>query len=118
MMAALSLYLISSVHGAPPTLNVTGPCDIYARGNSPCVAADSLTRALYGAYDGSLYNVKRSDGTTQDIFVTSAGGFADITAQDKFCETGSCVVQKIYDQSPMQNHLGICLLYTSDAADE
>ena len=105
-MAVLPL-LISSVNGAQLALNITGPCDIYARGNTPCVAAHSLTRALYGAYDGPLYNVKRSDGTTQDIFVTFAGGFANTTAQDKFCETGSCVVQKIYDQSPMQNHLGI-----------
>ena len=31
-----------------------GPCDIYARGKTPCVAAHSMTRALYAAYDGSV----------------------------------------------------------------
>ncbi|WP_229691722.1 cellulose-binding domain-containing protein, partial [Sphaerisporangium melleum] len=28
------------------------PCDIYAAGGTPCVAAHSTTRALYGAYNG------------------------------------------------------------------
>jgi hypothetical protein len=32
-----------------------GPCDIYAAGGTPCVAAHSLTRALYSAYSGALY---------------------------------------------------------------
>ena len=34
-----------------------GPCDIYAAGNTPCVAAHSMTRALFGAYLGPLYQV-------------------------------------------------------------
>src|SRR5690242_21759087 len=45
-----------------------GPCDIYAAGNTPCVAAHSTTRALYGSYSGPLYQVKRaSDNATRDI---------------------------------------------------
>ena len=36
-----------------------GPCDIYARGKTPCVAAHSMTRALYAAYDGSVNVSKR-----------------------------------------------------------
>ena len=45
-----------------------GPCDIYAAGGTPCVAAHSTTRALYGAYDGPLYQVRRSsDNTTTNI---------------------------------------------------
>ena len=36
-----------------------GPCDIYAAGGTPCVAAHSTTRALYGSYNGSLYQVQR-----------------------------------------------------------
>ena len=32
----------------------TGPCDIYAAGGTPCVAAHSTTRALYGSYNGPL----------------------------------------------------------------
>ncbi|WP_248963865.1 arabinofuranosidase catalytic domain-containing protein [Sphaerisporangium perillae] len=31
------------------------PCDIYAAGGTPCVAAHSTTRALYGTYNGPLY---------------------------------------------------------------
>src|SRR2546423_9664772 len=40
----------------------TGPCDIYASGGTPCVAAHSTTRALYGAYSGNLYQVRRAAG--------------------------------------------------------
>ena len=35
----------------------TGPCDLYAAGGQPCVAAHSTTRALYSAYTGPLYQV-------------------------------------------------------------
>ena len=39
------------------------------------MAAHSTTRALYGAYNGPLYQVRRSsDNTTRDIGVLSAGG--------------------------------------------
>ena len=68
-----------------------GPCDVYARGGAPCVAAHSTTRALYAAYDGPLYQIMRqSDGKTLDIGVvkSSAGdpcGYADAAAQDAFC---------------------------------
>jgi len=49
------------------------------------VAAHSTTRALYGAYDGPLYQVRRaSDNATQDIGVLSTGGNADAAAQDAF----------------------------------
>src|ERR1051326_5900386 len=44
----------------PAQAAAQGPCDIYAAGNTPCVAAHSTTRALYGAYTGSLYQVRRS----------------------------------------------------------
>jgi len=83
-----------------------GPCDIYGRANTPCVAAHSMVRALYGIYNGPLYQVRReSDNATLDISVLAAGGFANSAAQDSFCGLKSCVVQRIYDQSPMQNHL-------------
>jgi hypothetical protein len=63
-------------------------------------------RALYGNYDGSLYQVKRaSDKTTKDIKVLSAGGFADSAAQDAFCTGTTCTISIIYDQSPKGNHL-------------
>jgi non-reducing end alpha-L-arabinofuranosidase len=84
----------------------TGPCDIYAAGGTPCVAAHSTTRALYGAYNGALYQVRRaSDNTTRDIGVLSAGGFANAAAQDSFCANTSCLITIIYDQSGRNNRL-------------
>jgi hypothetical protein len=83
-----------------------GPCDIYAAGGTPCVAAHSTTRALYAAYNGSLYQVRRaSDSTTLDIGVLSAGGYANAAAQDSFCSGTTCVITVIYDQSGHGNNL-------------
>nr|WP_073501812.1 alpha-L-arabinofuranosidase B [Actinacidiphila paucisporea] len=85
---------------------VSGPCDIYASGGTPCVAAHSTTRALYGSYNGSLYQVRRaSDNATQNIGVLSAGGYANAAAQDSFCSGTSCVITVIYDQSGRGNNL-------------
>jgi hypothetical protein len=82
------------------------PCDIYSAGGTPCVAAHSTTRALYGAYTGSLYQVRRSsDNATRAIGVLSAGGYADAAAQDSFCSGTSCVITVIYDQSGRGNNL-------------
>ena len=88
-----------------------GPCDVYERGGTPCVAAHSTTRALYAAYDGPLYQVMRaSDGNTLDIGVVRAtandpGGYADADAQDAFCKDTWCWVTVLYDQSGKGNHL-------------
>ena len=86
-----------------------GPCDIFAKGGTPCVAAHSMTRALFAAYSGPLYSlVKMPLNTTKDIGVIAAGGIADAAAHDAFCGAGSaCVVNRIYDQSAWQNHLGL-----------
>ncbi|MFL6140545.1 MAG: arabinofuranosidase catalytic domain-containing protein [Labedaea sp.] len=84
----------------------TGPCDIYAAGGTPCVAAHSTTRALSGAYSGRLYQVRRaSDNATTDIGTLTAGGMANAAAQDSFCAGTSCVITIIYDQSGRNNHL-------------
>ncbi|GAA2781430.1 alpha-L-arabinofuranosidase B [Kitasatospora paracochleata] len=83
-----------------------GPCDIYASGGTPCVAAHSTTRALYGAYAGALYQIKRAtDGAVKDIGVLGAGGYANAAAQDAFCAGTSCLIAVIYDQSGRGNHL-------------
>jgi hypothetical protein len=83
-----------------------GPCDIYAAGGTPCVAAHSTTRALYAAYNGSLYQVKRSsDSAVLNIGVLSAGGYANAAAQDSFCADTSCVITVVYDQSGRGNNL-------------
>jgi hypothetical protein len=84
----------------------SGPCDIYASGGTPCVAAHSTTRALYGAYSGALYQVKRSsDNTTRDIGVQAAGGVVDAASQDSFCAGTTCLISIIYDQSGRNNRL-------------
>lgn len=86
----------------------SGPCDLYQSANTPCVAAHSTVRALYGAYEGKLYQVKRaSDGATLDVTATASGGFADTSAQDTFCKDTTCEIPIIYDQSPRHNDLPI-----------
>lgn len=83
-----------------------GPCDIYAAGGTPCVAAHSTTRALYGNYNGALYQVRRSsDNTTRDVGLLSPGGVANAATQDSFCAGTTCLITVIYDQSGRGNHL-------------
>jgi hypothetical protein len=94
---------------APPTSAPPAgalPCDIYAAGGTPCVAAHSTTRALLAAYAGNLYQVRRSsDNGTRDIAALSAGGVADAAAQDSFCAGTTCVITVVYDQAGRGNHL-------------
>eukprot|EP00947_MAST-08B_sp_MAST-8B-sp1_P000150 g150.t1 len=88
-----------------------GPCDIYAKGNAPCVAAHSMARALYATYDGPLYELAKSDGSRTDVGTMGTGGVADASQHDAFCGANAtrsrCFVHRIYDQSPRRNHLGI-----------
>ncbi|MCC9710775.1 ricin-type beta-trefoil lectin domain protein [Streptomyces sp. MNU76] len=91
---------------APPVPGGAGTCDIYASGGTPCIAAHSTVRALYGTYNGNLYQVRRSsDSTTRNIGVLSAGGAADATTQDSFCAGTTCVITVVYDQSGRGNDL-------------
>ncbi|HET9141937.1 arabinofuranosidase catalytic domain-containing protein [Actinophytocola sp.] len=92
----------------PGSSSAAGPqsCDIYASGGTPCVAAHSTTRALFGAYSGRLYQVRRaSDNTTRDIGTLVAGGVANAAAQDSFCAGTTCLITIIYDQTTRGNHL-------------
>jgi hypothetical protein len=107
-VGAATVLAVGVAAGAAPAAPAAaqGPCDIYAAGGTPCVAAHSTTRAMYGAYTGALYQVKRlSDNTTRDIGVTSAGGYADSAAQDSFCANTTCLITIIYDQSGKGNNL-------------
>jgi hypothetical protein len=106
VMASAILILGTLVGAGAAQAATTQPCDLYAAGGTPCVAAHSTVRALYGAYGGNLYQVRRSsDGTTRNIGVLAAGGFADASAQDSFCAGTSCVVTVVYDQSGHDNDL-------------
>jgi hypothetical protein len=72
------------------------------------VAAHSTVRALYGSYNGKLYQVQRvADNATQDIYPLGPGGFADSAAQDTFCAQTNCTISIIYDQSPQHNDLPV-----------
>lgn len=88
------------------SLAAAGPCDIYAAGNTPCVAAHSPVRALYDNYNGRLYQVKRgSDNATVDVGPLKTGGIANAATQDNFCKGTTCLISIIYDQSGRNNHL-------------
>jgi hypothetical protein len=77
----LTLSLLSTI-----ALGQQRPCDILSSGGSPCVAAHSLIRALYSAFSGPLYTVRRNaDNATLNISATVPGGFANTAAQDAFC---------------------------------
>jgi hypothetical protein len=96
----LSVLVGALTTTSPAQAAASGPCDIYAAGGTPCVAAHSTVRALYGAYSGNLYQVRRSsDNTTRNIGTVAAGGAADAAAQDAFCAGTSCVITIVFDQS-------------------
>jgi non-reducing end alpha-L-arabinofuranosidase len=101
--------------GTGGTVAAATPCSILAAAGNACVAAHSTVRVVYPGYTGPLYQLCKgsftsgpkscSSGMTQDIG-TVAGGFADSTAHETFCPTGTmCTISAIYDQSPMKNDL-------------
>ncbi|NUR30067.1 MAG: alpha-L-arabinofuranosidase, partial [Catenulispora sp.] len=82
------------------------PCDIYGAAGTPCVAAHSTVRALFGAYNGPLYQLTRaSDGARHDVGLLSAGGYANAGDHDAFCNGTTCTISKIYDQTSRHNDL-------------
>ncbi len=107
-VATVAAVGIAGLVGMPGRSLAAGtlPCDIYASAGTPCVAAHSTTRALFGSYGGRLYQVRRaSDNGTRDIGVVGAGGYADAAAQDAFCGGTTCVITVIYDQTSRHNDL-------------
>jgi non-reducing end alpha-L-arabinofuranosidase len=98
--------LLAGGAGTPSRAATQGPCDIYAAAGTPCVAAHSTTRALFAAYSGPLYQVRRSsDNATTNISPLSAGGVANAATQDSFCAGTTCVITEIFDQSGKGNNL-------------
>jgi non-reducing end alpha-L-arabinofuranosidase len=108
LTAGAALALGAGVLAVAPFASAatTGPCDIYRSAGTPCVAAHSTTRALFGSYTGPLYQVRRSsDGTYKSISPLTAGGVANAATQDSFCAGTSCVITRIYDQTGRGNDL-------------
>ena len=105
-LAVGALAAVAVASPGPAQAASSLPCDIYAAAGTPCVAAHSTTRALFAAYNGPLYQVKRaSDGTTTNISTLSAGGYANAAAQNSFCAGTTCTITEIYDQSGHGNNL-------------
>jgi non-reducing end alpha-L-arabinofuranosidase len=106
LLAGAAISLTATILVGTTGTSSAAPCDIYASGGTPCVAAHSTTRALFDAYNGPLYQVQRStDNATRDIGLLSAGGSADAAAQDSFCAGATCLIKIIYDQTGRRNHL-------------
>ena len=101
--------LILGLSGLSGTAQAAGslPCDIYASRGTPCVAAHSTTRALFGSYDGPLYQVTRSDGATPTSACSSPAASPNAAAQDSFCSGTYCTIVRIYDQTSRHNDLTI-----------
>lgn len=103
-----SATTVGAAAAAVPAAASSLPCDIYAAGGTPCIAAHSTTRALFAAYSGPLYQVQRaSDHSYHDVGLLAAGGYADASAQTSFCAGTSCTITKIYDQSSRHNDMPI-----------
>src|SRR3954453_23615100 len=110
MLAGLAMVIAAPATAASATaLAATSQaCDIYAAGGTPCIGAHSTTRALYGAYNGPLYQVQRASYKAYtNVGLLSAGGYANAATQDTFCANTSCTITKIYDQTPNHNDLPI-----------
>ena len=104
-MRHYSIYIAAILVLASCSGKVKGPCDIYEKYGTECVAAHSTTRKLYSKYNGPLYQVIRdSDGKTLDIG-TVKGGYADAAAQDAFLEGTIGYISIIYDQTGHGNDL-------------
>ncbi len=106
-LTATSGPVVAAPVPATSAASAARPCNIYAAGGTPCVAAYSTVRALYRTYRGPLYQVTRvSDGTAVNIG-TLPDGYADAAAQNSFCAGTVCTITRIYDQSGHHNDLGV-----------
>ncbi|MFG2265691.1 arabinofuranosidase catalytic domain-containing protein [Streptomyces sp. NPDC048720] len=107
-LPAVLALVLGALTGLSGSAEAAGslPCDVYGGAGTPCVAAHSTVRALYGAYNGPLYRVTRaSDGAATDIGLLSPGGYADAGRQDTFCGGTTCRITRIYDQTARHNDL-------------
>ncbi|HZP53187.1 arabinofuranosidase catalytic domain-containing protein [Actinocrinis sp.] len=119
LVASVLVPITASLSAAPSAqAAVSLPCDLYATGGTPCVAAYSTTRALFAAYSGPLYQIQRSsDKTSLDVGVLAAGGYANAAAQVSFCSGTTCTITKLYDQSSKHNDLPISWIQSDVGAD-
>src|SRR5581483_7921830 len=119
LVASVLVPITASLSAAPSAqAAVSLPCDLYATGGTPCVAAYSTTRALFAAYSGPLYQIQRSsDKTSLDVGVLAAGGYANAAAQVSFCSGTTCTITKVYDQSSKHNDMPISWIQSDVGAN-
>jgi non-reducing end alpha-L-arabinofuranosidase len=103
----VALWWVALAAMASATAIGPQPCDLYAAGGTPCVAAHSTTRALYAGYRGPLYEVERASDNRGLQIKPLADGYADAAAQDAFCASTTCIITRLFDQSPKHNDLAI-----------
>ena len=54
LLAGAAILFTAAILVGTSGTSSAAPCDIYASGGAPCVAAHSTTRALFDAYNGPL----------------------------------------------------------------
>jgi len=70
------------------------------------VAATVVGVFAYGEFLGKYWNARGSHSFANVLPSEDAAGYADAGAQEAFCSrVKSCVIETIYDQSPMKNDL-------------
>ena len=106
-LTATSGPVVAAPVASPSAASSARPCNIYAAGGTPCVAAYSTVRALYRTYRGPLYQVTRVSDDTAVNIGTLPDGYADAAAQNSFCAGTVCTITRIYDQSGHHNDLGV-----------
>ena len=101
-------FAVVTMNASPARAAVSAPCDIYASGGTPCEAAYSTTRALFGTYSGPLYQVQRaSDSAFLNVGLESTGGVVNVAPENTFCSGTSCTITELYDQSTNGNNMTI-----------
>jgi hypothetical protein len=73
------------------------PCDIYAAGGTPCVAAHSVVRALFSTYNGPLYQIR----ALNEAEAAALSGTAAV-ATDHTGYTGTGFVAGFYNSTTAQ----------------
>src|SRR5438445_972420 len=108
LLAAAIAVPVFAASATPAVAASSLPCDIYASGGTPCEAAYSTTRAMFGSYNGPLYQIQRSsDNSTLNIGLQGAGGVVNSAPQVSFCSGTTCTVTLLYDQTSNGNNMGI-----------
>jgi len=97
-----SSQLTYTVVVGQPTL-ADAPCDILASSSNPCGAAYSVTRRMFAAYAGNLFQLSCAScsPTTMNIGSSSTTGEVNVSAATSYCSTApsACYVSEIYDQT-------------------